>query len=47
MEQEPEHRQKQHQPLADQAGSSQSLTPGSLFFSPIVFFYPNHCASIT
>lgn len=43
MEQKPEHRQKQ--PLVDQAGSPQPLTPGSLFFSPSGF-YPNHCASI-
>lgn len=34
MEQKPGHRQKQHQLLADQAGSPQSLTFGSPFFLP-------------
>lgn len=37
MEQEPGHRQKQHQPLADRAGSPQPLTLGSLGFSPSGF----------
>lgn len=46
MEQEPGHRQKEYQPLADQGGSPQSLTLASLFFSPNGF-YPNHCASTT
>lgn len=37
MELELGHRQKQHQLLADQAGSPQSLTLGSLFFPQVVF----------